>query len=85
MKNLIKVTALILVINLFYSCNNDDDNITIETNTIVDVAVNNQLTSLVAAVTKAELAGTLSGPGPFTVLAPTNEAFAEFLSANNLR
>ena len=83
MKNLIKVTALILVINLFYSCNNDDDNITIETNTIVDVAVNNQLTSLVAAVTKAELGSTLSGPGPFTVLAPTNEAFAEFLSANN--
>ena len=83
MKKLFKVTALILVLNLFYSCNNDDDNTTIETNTIVDVAVNNQLTSLVAAVTKAELGSTLSGPGPFTVLAPTNEAFAEFLSANN--
>ena len=76
MKKLFKVTALILVLNLFYSCNNDDDNTTIETNTIVDVAVNNQLTSLVAAVTKAELGSTLSGPGPFTVLAPTNEAFA---------
>ncbi len=32
-----------------------------------------------AAVTKAELATTLSGPGPFTVLAPTNEAFSSFL------
>ncbi len=82
MKKLFKVTALILLFNLFYSCNNDDDNTSIETNTIVDVAVNNQLTSLVAAVTKADLAATLSGPGPFTVLAPTNEAFAEFLSAN---
>lgn len=32
-------------------------------------------TTLVAAVKAADLAGTLSGPGPFTVFAPTNEAF----------
>lgn len=32
--------------------------------------------TLVAAVTAADLAGTLSGPGPFTVFAPTDEAFA---------
>jgi uncharacterized surface protein with fasciclin (FAS1) repeats len=30
---------------------------------------------LVAAVTAADLAATLSGPGPFTVFAPTDEAF----------
>ena len=29
-----------------------------------------------AAIKAADLAGTLSGPGPFTVFAPTNEAFA---------
>ena len=32
-------------------------------------------TTLVAAVKAADLAGTLSGAGPFTVFAPTNEAF----------
>ena len=32
--------------------------------------------TLVAAVTAAGLAPTLSGPGPFTVFAPTNDAFA---------
>lgn len=35
------------------------------------------LTTLVAAVKAADLAGTLSGPGPFTVFAPTNDAFAK--------
>ncbi|MEO6725229.1 MAG: fasciclin domain-containing protein [Blastocatellia bacterium] len=33
--------------------------------------------TLVAAVQAAGLAETLSGPGPFTVLAPTDEAFAK--------
>ena len=33
------------------------------------------LTTLVSAVQAAELAATLSGPGPFTVFAPTNTAF----------
>lgn len=33
------------------------------------------LTTLVKAVTAADLATTLSGPGPFTVFAPTNDAF----------
>merc|ERR1712127_903490 len=32
--------------------------------------------TLVAAVTAADLVGTLSGDGPFTVFAPTNDAFA---------
>ena len=35
------------------------------------------LTTLVAAVKAADLAGTLSGPGPFTVFAPTDDAFAK--------
>lgn len=34
-------------------------------------------TTLVAAVSQAGLAETLSGPGPFTVFAPTNAAFAK--------
>ena len=44
--------------------------------TIVDVAVaNGSFTTLVAAVKAAGLAETLAGPGPFTVFAPTDEAF----------
>ncbi len=33
------------------------------------------LTTLVAAASAADLVATLAGPGPFTVFAPTNEAF----------
>ena len=45
---------------------------------IVDNAVNSaDHTTLVAAVKAAGLVETLKGPGPFTVFAPTNEAFAK--------
>ncbi len=44
---------------------------------IVDTAAgNNDFTTLVAAVKAAGLVETLKGDGPFTVFAPTNEAFA---------
>ena len=44
---------------------------------IVDTAVSaGSFTTLVAAVQAAELVDTLKGEGPFTVFAPTNEAFA---------
>ncbi len=39
-----------------------------------------QFSILVEAVTAADLATTLSGPGPFTVFAPTNDAFAALLT-----
>jgi uncharacterized surface protein with fasciclin (FAS1) repeats len=46
------------------------------TKTIVDNAMNsNDHTTLVAAVKAAGLVDTLQGAGPFTVFAPTNEAF----------
>ena len=45
---------------------------------IVETAVGaGNFTTLVAAVTAAGLADTLSGTGPFTVFAPTDEAFAK--------
>ena len=48
------------------------------TKNIVENAVNSKdHTTLVAAVKAAGLVETLEGPGPFTVFAPTNEAFAQ--------
>ena len=53
--------------------------------TIVDVAVaNGSFTTLVAAVQAAGLVETLSGDGPFTVFAPTDDAFAAALEALGL-
>ncbi len=46
--------------------------------TIVDIAVSaGSFNTLVQAVQAAGLVETLSGPGPFTVFAPTDEAFAK--------
>lgn len=48
-----------------------------ETPNIVEVAVgDDRFSTLVTAVQAADLVGTLSGEGPFTVFAPTNDAFA---------
>jgi uncharacterized surface protein with fasciclin (FAS1) repeats len=45
---------------------------------IVDIAVgNDSFKTLVTAVTAANLVETLKSPGPFTVFAPTDEAFAK--------
>ncbi len=46
--------------------------------TIVDIAVNNDnFKTLVTAVTVANLVEVLKSPGPFTVFAPTDQAFAK--------
>jgi uncharacterized surface protein with fasciclin (FAS1) repeats len=53
-----------------------------EVGTIVDVAASiDDFSTLVAAVQAAGLVETLSGEGPFTVFAPTNDAFATALDA----
>ncbi len=53
--------------------------------TVVDIAVGSEAhTILVAAVTEAGLVETLQGEGPFTVFAPTDEAFAAALEALGL-
>lgn len=45
--------------------------------TVVDIAIGNpDFSTLVAAIEAAGLSETLSGPGPYTVFAPTNAAFA---------
>jgi transforming growth factor-beta-induced protein len=44
---------------------------------LVDTAVAGRFNTLVAAVKAAGLVDALKGPGPFTVFAPTDEAFAK--------
>jgi uncharacterized surface protein with fasciclin (FAS1) repeats len=44
---------------------------------IVDTAVAGKFKTLVAALKAADLVDTLKGPGPFTVFAPTDAAFAK--------
>ena len=59
--------------------------LTVPTSNIVETAISNpDFSTLVAAVVSADLAGTLSGEGPFTVFAPTNDAFAAALQALGL-
>jgi uncharacterized surface protein with fasciclin (FAS1) repeats len=53
-------------------------NVMAKSNDIVDVAMTSEAhTTLVAAVKAADLVSTLKSEGPFTVFAPTNEAFAK--------
>jgi len=71
---------------LFFSCKDDDSVIdpAPSIDNIVDLAQSDaQFSSLVAALQRADLVSTLEGTGPFTVFAPTNDAFANFLSLNN--
>jgi len=57
-------------------CDKDDDETT-KSQTITDVVVaSDNYSTLETAVLKAELQSTLSGPGPYTVFAPDNDAFA---------
>ena len=66
------VLSLTLILNVFFY-----QNISAQ-GTIVDVAVGNEdFTTLVAALKAADLVSALQGEGPFTVFAPTNEAFAK--------
>ena len=61
------------------SCDDDDDPEMLD---IVDTAIADaRFSTLVSALTAADLVTTLQGDGPFTVFAPTNAAFTAFLTA----
>jgi uncharacterized surface protein with fasciclin (FAS1) repeats len=69
----------ILGLVVFGSCSNDDDGpMPPAPENIVQVASgSDQFSTLVAAVQRAGLVEALSAPGPFTVFAPTNQAFTD--------
>jgi len=81
LKKLQKITLLLVVMIVAFSCSDDDDNVMMETRNIVEIAqATPQLSTLVSALTKyPSLVNTLSAPGTFTVFAPDNDAFAALL------
>ena len=83
-RNTLWMIALLSCIGVaFTACDEDDDTTPEVSSDIVEIAQNdNRFSSLVAALTQANLVATLQGPGPFTVFAPTNDAFTNFLADN---
>lgn len=83
-----KIWNLFLLVGLlsFIACSDDEDDTLApmeDPKTIVDLAVEtSDLSSLVAALERADLVATLNGSDDFTVFAPTNDAFNTFLAAN---
>ncbi len=83
--NKTKIRTLILVMLLLVqACSNDDDNNNDTQNNIVDVAMDNNLNSFVLALELTDLKSTLEESGPFTIFAPNDNAFTEFLIASNI-
>ncbi|MEM9076658.1 MAG: fasciclin domain-containing protein [Bacteroidota bacterium] len=88
-----KLLITLFALFAFVACSDDDEQALAEMvmeadKNIVETAQGNDaLDSLVAALTTADLnddsdlIGTLSGDGPFTVFAPTNEAFTALLGS----
>jgi uncharacterized surface protein with fasciclin (FAS1) repeats len=83
MKKLKFLLPIFLVVFAFTACDDNDDPAVLEVQTIADLAAASpNLSNLAAALQRADLVSVLEGNGPFTVLAPTNDAFAAFLAAN---
>ena len=84
-KSMIWLSSLLLfgALTLFTACDDDDDDDMMEPQDIVTFAQNSEdYTILAEAVETANLAGVLSGAGPFTVFAPDNDAFQALLDSN---
>jgi uncharacterized surface protein with fasciclin (FAS1) repeats len=79
-KHILSVVAVLMVLVIgVVGCksDNDDHPTAMSLNDIVDTAIAaGNFNTLVAAVQAAGLEATLRGPGPFTVFAPTDTAFA---------
>ena len=67
------------------ACNTDDTPEPQAEQDIVDIVLaSSDFNTLEAALVRADLVTTLRGAGPFTVFAPNDNAFNDFLGANNL-
>jgi uncharacterized surface protein with fasciclin (FAS1) repeats len=75
-KFLVYVTA-VLAVSFFAFAATDNVSEMAEKNIVETAVAAGQFETLVTAVKAADLVETLSGPGPFTVFAPTDAAFAK--------
>jgi transforming growth factor-beta-induced protein len=85
-KNLLLFALLGLFAFSFVGCSEATEEPTPTTttsNSIVDVAISNNFTILVQALERVNLTETLKGEGPFTVFAPTDDAFTALLAELN--
>ena len=71
------LTACLAAATTLAACGSSDDDA--DRNLVERAQADSRFTVLVEAVQAAGLAETLSGPGPFTVFAPTNDAFVALL------
>ena len=86
MKNYFKILPILFLSLFIISCDddNDDNGVCCAGSSIVDLASQTEsLSTLVSALQVTGLDATLSSPGAFTVLAPTNDAFDAFLTSIN--
>ena len=75
--------SLFVGLTTFTSCDDDNDSIP-KADSIVELASkNSNLSTLVAALQKADLVSALQADGSFTVFAPTNDAFQDLLDSND--
>ena len=84
-KNLLKIVPVLTLAFLSFSCSDDNNDVVVasQPETITELAIATpDLSNLVAALQKADLATTLNGTGSYTVFAPTNAAFTTFLADN---
>ena len=87
MKNYFKILPILFLSLFIISCDDDNDNdgVCCAGSSIVDLASQTEsLSTLVSALQVTGLDATLSSPGAFTVLAPTNDAFDAFLTSINV-
>ncbi|MCP2038562.1 fasciclin domain-containing protein [Chryseobacterium sp. HSC-36S06] len=83
MKNLFKLSAfLFLFALLLTSCEETRDDFETPKSIYELASADADLSNLKAAIDKAGLAGTLGASGSFTVFAPSNAAFSQFLADN---
>jgi uncharacterized surface protein with fasciclin (FAS1) repeats len=75
-----KVLAAASILATVAACGSDNDVASSERNLVEQAQADSRFSILAEAVVAADLAPTLSGAGPFTVFAPTNEAFAALLA-----
>jgi uncharacterized surface protein with fasciclin (FAS1) repeats len=83
-----KLTSIVMIsasLALFGCSDDDNDSDNAPVLDIVETATDAEgFSTLVAAVSAANLVATLQDDGPFTVFAPTDEAFTNYLEANDL-